>query len=185
MIESKGSQITDPLLTDKAKGPDRLNDLQINYARELIDNIHKLKSTPIEKTLPYLKYCCCCCFRKRKPRFDFALKRAIRRKLDIKVPKSDQLIEEDPFLLLGYGINSYFAVMKQLMIMVGLISLVTVPLMHIFSGQQALIKYPDYNYNQYTLGNIGGSGVSCVQATFESEKTALKLDCPWGTNINL
>lgn len=91
MLESKGSQVTDPLLSEEPKqvGPDRLNDLQINYARELIDNIHKLKSTPIEKTLPYLKYTCCCCFRKRKPRFDFALKRAIRRKLDIKVPKSD------------------------------------------------------------------------------------------------
>lgn len=71
------------------------------------------------------------------------------------------------------------------MIMVGLISLVTVPLMQIFSNEQALMKFPDYSNNQYTLGNIGGSSVSCVQATFESEKTALKLDCPWGTNVNL
>ena len=46
--------------------------------------------------------------KKRKKSFEGALKRAIRRKLELTVPKSDLLVEEDPFLLLGYGMNSYF-----------------------------------------------------------------------------
>ena len=150
IVDTKSSQITDPLLEATIasnRSPPRLNELQINYAHELIDQIHKLKGTPIEKTWPFLQYMCCCCFKKRKPRFDYALKRAIRNKLDIKVNKSDELIEEDPFLLLGYGINSYFAVMKQLMIMFGLISLVTIPLMSIFANEKALEKFPSYVFN--------------------------------------
>ena len=90
-----------------------------------------------------------------------ALKRAIRRKLEITVPKSDQRIEDDPFLLLGYGMNSYFEVMVQLMIMVGLISLVTIPLMMTLSSFGALEQFPGYNFNQFTLGNIGGSDIFC------------------------
>jgi hypothetical protein len=87
-----------------------LNGEQINYALELIEKSHKMKTTPIRKTWPCLKYVCCC-IKNKKPNFNLALKRAIRRKLEISVPKNDLLIEEDPFLLLGYGMNSYLQVM--------------------------------------------------------------------------
>ena len=114
-----------------------------------------------------------------------ALKRAIRRKLEITVPKSDQRIEDDPFLLLGYGMNSYFEVMVQLMIMVGLISLVTIPLMMTLSSFGALEQFPGYNFNQYTLGNIGGSDIFCSQSVFNTQETAMQLECPVGTTIDL
>ena len=90
-----------------------------------------------------------------------ALKRAIRRKLEITVPKSDQRIEDDPFLLLGYGMNSYFEIMVQLMIMVGLVSLVTIPLQLKFASFSALENYAGYDWNQFTLGNMGGADVFC------------------------
>jgi len=41
------------------------------------------------------------------------LKRALRRKLELKMPSSD--IEKNPFLLLGYGMESYFEIMKSLL----------------------------------------------------------------------
>jgi len=31
-------------------------------------------------------------------------------KLDMKIPKSDIALDEDPFLQVGYGINAYFDV---------------------------------------------------------------------------
>ena len=126
----------------------------------MIEKSHKLKSTPIKKTWPFLKYICCCIGNK-KPNFNYALKRAIRRKLELSVPKSDIQIEEDPFLLLGYGMNSYLQVMVELMCLSGLISIVTIPLMSTFAGYGALKNFAGYDWNQYTLGNIGGADSWC------------------------
>ena len=106
-----------------------------------------MKKTPWRVTWPFIKFFCCCCLPKRKKSFNLALKRAIRRKLELQVPKSDQRIEDDPFLLLGYGMNSYFQIMVELMIMVGLISLVTIPLMMTLSSFGALEQFPGYDMN--------------------------------------
>ena len=114
----------------------------------------------MKKTWPFLKYICCCIGNK-KPNFNYALKRAIRRKLELSVPKSDIQIEEDPFLLLGYGMNSYLQVMVELMCLSGLISIVTIPLMMTFAGYGALENFAGYDWNQYTLGNIGGADSWC------------------------
>lgn len=83
---------------------------------------------------PFLNYTCCCFMKKRKRTFKLGLKRALRKKLDLKVPKSDLMIEEDPFLLLGYGMNSYFQVMVELLVMCSLICLVAIPLMMVYAS---------------------------------------------------
>ena len=49
--------------------------------------------------------------RKRKKNFDFALKRSLRKRLVLKISKVDQQLEDDPYLALGFGFNSYFEVM--------------------------------------------------------------------------
>ena len=99
-----------PLVEKKVNPP--INAEQINYALELLEKRHPLKTTPWRVTLPFIKYLCFCCMKPRKKTFNGALKRAIRRKLELSVPKSDMMIEEDPFLLLGYGMNSYFEIMR-------------------------------------------------------------------------
>ena len=38
------------------------------------------------------------------------LKSALRRKLEMNVPKSDMRFLDDPYLRLGYGMHSYFLV---------------------------------------------------------------------------
>lgn len=35
--------------------------MQIEYALELIDELHPLEKTPLHKVYPSLKYLCCCC----------------------------------------------------------------------------------------------------------------------------
>ena len=58
--------------------------------------------------------------------------------MDLRVSKSDQLIEEDPYLLLGYGMNSYFQIMLNLMCMMLIASLFAVPMMMRFAEFDAL-----------------------------------------------
>lgn len=100
-------------------------------------------------------------------------------------PKAELRAEEDPFLLLGYGMNSYLTIMLELTVLTFLISLVTIPLMLTFSTFNALSDFPGYSWNQYTLGNIGGSNAYCTQSTFMSQNSAMSLDCPNGSVINL
>lgn len=81
------------------------------------------------------------------------------------MPKSDKLIEEDPFLLLGFGVNSYFDVMLALMKMNILITIFVLPLFYCYSHNPQMAMLGDspvkYDINKYTLGNLGGSHVKC------------------------
>jgi len=121
---------------------------------------------------PFIQTLFGCCLPKQKRKFKLGLKRAIRNKLDIKVPKSDLLLEKDPYLLLGYGMNSYFEIMVELMIMCGLICLVTIPLMYVYStgGQFE-------GLNAYTLGNLGGAEAVCGQVPFNVAGSKITLAC--------
>ena len=47
------------------------------------------------------------------------------------------------------------------MIMVGLVSVVTIPLQLKFASFSALENYAGYDMNQYTLGNMGGADAYC------------------------
>ena len=89
----------------------KLTDEQINFARLQISKRHKLQKTPVEVTWPFLKFICCCLLKRRKPNFQNRLKKSLRQKLDFHYPKSEIRAEEDPFLLLGYGMNSYLTIM--------------------------------------------------------------------------
>ena len=75
------------------------------------------------------------------------LKGALRRKLDMTIPKSDLRIEEDPYLQLGYGMNAYFQIVLQLMCMVFCIMCVTVPMMLMYASYDGLVQQPGYSFN--------------------------------------
>ena len=85
-----------------------LNSSQINYARYLIEKSNALRDTPMRQVWPCAQYCCCCCLSKKRRSFKQGLKRSLRLKLSVPNLKSDAILENDPYLLLGYGINSYF-----------------------------------------------------------------------------
>ena len=51
-------------------------------------------------------------FRKnKKPNFVHSLREAILKEMNLPMPENDKELVEDPFLLLGYGINSFFDLM--------------------------------------------------------------------------
>ena len=52
------------------------------------------------KALPYLEVVFCC-KRRQKKDFRYALRKSLLNKMDIKMPKTDVKLEEDPFLRLG------------------------------------------------------------------------------------
>ena len=56
----------------------------------------------------------------------------------MKFRRSEQQIEDNPFMLLGYGLNSYFAVVVQMMVMMGLVMLISLPLMMIYASYDDL-----------------------------------------------
>jgi len=127
-----------------------------------IDDLHPLRDrVHYFHILPCLKIC----KRKQKPNFDFQLRSVLLDEMDIKMPKSDRIIEEDPFLLLGFGVNSYFDIMLELMKMNLMITLFLVPMYYCYShNHQLALKAgsgPKYNLLQYSLGNMGGSHVKC------------------------
>lgn len=57
------------------------------------------------KALPYLRYFTCC-LKKPKKDFRLALRKALLKKMDLRMPKSDIQLEEDPFLRLGTSFSS-------------------------------------------------------------------------------
>jgi hypothetical protein len=65
-----------------------------------IDKNHPLSRIPLTKALPYLRFVTCC-LRKNKPDFRLALRKSLLKKMDLKMPKSDIQLEEDPYLRLG------------------------------------------------------------------------------------
>ena len=79
--------------------------------------------------------------------------------MKIPMPGNDKEVAEDPFILLGYGINSFFDLMYSLFWMSIFITIFSLPLMIEFSSHDALAKEPRYIFNQFSLGNMGGTSV--------------------------
>ena len=99
---------------------------------------------------------------KKKRSFKRALKKSIRKKLEIPVEKSDIVIDKNPFLLLGYGINSYLGVMLQLLAMMLMISCLAIPLACFFATFSGTKGQVLHYFSQFSFGNLGGSSTYCT-----------------------
>ena len=53
--------------------------------------------------------------------------------MDLKTAKNEKEIDEDPYLLLGYGVNSYFDILASLSIMFACITIFCIPVMYVYS----------------------------------------------------
>ena len=88
---------------------------------------------------PWLKVFPCCLKKKRKLSFKKALKEALINKLDLKSSKSKQMMDENPFLVLGkqnnpivdknlgFGMNEYLNVIKYLLFLMLVLVLLSIP----------------------------------------------------------
>lgn len=71
------------------------------------------------------------------------------REMDIKRPESEDDLLEDPFLYLGYGVNSYFRVMLSFFWMFVMVTLFYIPVFMALSSYSAksLFGLPGYGIN--------------------------------------
>jgi hypothetical protein len=81
-----------------------------------------------------LPFCGICC--PKKDDFKYCFRSALLDELELKKPKSDEMLNENPFLYLGYGVNAYFNVMLNLSKMFAMITLFCIPLYMVYSGNR-------------------------------------------------
>lgn len=87
------------------------------------------------------------------------------------MPENDKEVVEDPFMLLGYGINSFFDLMYSLFWFAIFVTIFMMPMMYQFSSEYSgLSKEPRYLFNQFSLGNMGGTTVACTQHLLQDKK---------------
>jgi hypothetical protein len=72
-----------------------------------------------------------------KTPFKYALKEALLKELGLKPPKNDKMIAQDPFLMLGYGINAFFDLLSSLSTMFLWITIFFIPVFHIYASHGA------------------------------------------------
>lgn len=144
-----------------------------------IRDLHPLRFTAdITQILPFLSYC-----KKRKPIFRSRMRQAILNDMGIKIPESEKEQDDEPFLQLGYGVNSYFDSMKMLGYMFIWISIFCTPLYIAFSsnsmiGMKELVTGFKFKTQQFTLGNMGGTESNCISTRLEQKN--LLLSCSNG-----
>ena len=146
--------------------PDPLTTQQINQCLMDVEDLHPMRrSANLDDILTFLKP-----FRKcrkpRKPDFRYALRKTLLEEMQIRLPKSETQLINEPFLRLGYGVNSYFDIMLSIFYMFTFISVVCIPMFRNYSINEAegmldLQTGFALTLGKFSLGNMGGSNVQC------------------------
>ncbi len=145
-----------------------------------IEDIHPLRQkAKLDHVIPPLQIFRRC--RKPKPDFRHALRKTLLEEMKIKMPKSEAQLIQDPFLILGYGVNAYFDVMKSLAWMFFFITLFCLPLYYMFAfndAQGLKVLNDDWRFQitKWSLGNMGGATVICHNKAIKSRE--FMLACP-------
>lgn len=144
-----------------------------------IEDLHPLRDrAKFDHILPVLSFFRKC--KKKKPDFKHALRKTLLEEMQIKMPKSEGQIIEDPFLILGYGVNAYFDIMLSLVYLCLTVTLFCIPLYWVYSNndQLALHTQAKYTFTQFTLGNMGGADIFCASKRLASK--SITIECPNG-----
>lgn len=131
-----------------------------------------MRKTKLDDILPFLKPFKKCRKAPKKD-FDHALRTTLLKELGLKVPKSELELIEEPFLRLGYGVNSYFDIMLQMVYLFSFISIVCLPIMYCYqtAPSQGMLKFQNgfkLTLGKLSLGNLGGATVQCQTKRIES-----------------
>lgn len=107
---------------------------QKNQALQDIEDMHPMReAVKLDEILKFLKVFRSC-KKKEKPNFKQHFRKALLEELSITIPESELELQREPFLMLGYGINSYFDIMKQIMFMFIFITIVLCPVYYLYSS---------------------------------------------------
>jgi hypothetical protein len=91
----------------------------------------------------------------------YGLKQSLLKELNLKSAKSEAEINENPFLLLGFGVNAYFDILSMLSTMFICITIFSIPIMWCYSRGDGFVDSPTFPISQFMLGNMGASSVIC------------------------
>lgn len=103
--------------------------------------------------------------------------------LGIKIPESEEQLVQDPFLMLGYGVNAYFDIMFSLVIMYTCITIFCLPIFHAYAsnGSEGMSHYAAEGLQSLigvvTLGNLGGSIMVCENVMIIDGTIDLSIKC--------
>ena len=84
------------------------------------------------------------------------------------IPENEVHQDGQPFVIAGYGVNSFFDIMKRLVYMFLVITCICIPMMGIYAGNREKgakqLEKPKAlsPMNSFTLGNMGGSDAKCM-----------------------
>lgn len=100
-----------PLINQSRAKPKKevLTRQQINKCLMDIEDTNPMKqATSIGQVAPILTKC----FKQKNRKKDFSqsLKGVLMKELQVKIPKTEREVNEDPYLMLGYGMNAFFDV---------------------------------------------------------------------------
>ena len=152
---------------------------QINQAIKDVEDMHPLRTrAKFEHIVPSLSIFRRCI--KKKPDFKHSLRQTLLAEMDLKLPKNEHTLMEEPFLILGYGINAYFDIMMSLSIMCLVITAFLLPVYYIY-GTTAEGIVGGSPLNKFTLGNLGGAQALCLQQ--DVNRLSLQMSCPVGNII--
>lgn len=180
----------------------------MEYARELLDELHPIEDTPVCIAFPWLG-CFTMCgvgeYPKRRSNQDGEERHSIdaetnepllskkntviingkevakkQKKKKKNNMKNQQKLEEEPLAQLGFGIIAYVNILWTLIVVFLVFSLMLYPSMRFFHQG---IGYDHVNpelaaYEAGTIGNMGYSSVQCAVMPLDVEK--MSLQCPYG-----
>jgi hypothetical protein len=117
----------------------------------------------------------CCCAKKVKP-FPQSVRFCILSELDLTPPEEDFT---EPYLVLGYGINAYFAILASVSKMFMWLTVFAIPIFYIYQSGRHFSGSKSYPISRFFVGNFGGSSMFCKQTRLAVGKMA--MTCPLGT----
>jgi hypothetical protein len=130
--------------------------------------------------VPQFKWCL---HKMKKPNFKHALRQTLMQDIGLHLSRHEDELIENPFLMLGFGINAYFDMMLQLCEMFFVITLFFIPVIIWYhtNEENALATTsinPIKQLKSYTLGNAGGASTVCAQKKIKSR--SMSIECPAG-----
>lgn len=110
--------------------------------------------------------------------------------LKVPIPENDTDANESPFVMVGYGINAYFEILHSMMNMMIVLTCICLPIYFIY-GQTDNGLWEQHSSMQkfmgrFSMGNMGGSGVSCNHIKLkELELQHMYMTCPGNSVIDV
>ena len=121
-----------------------------------------------------LPVCASCLKGSRSLNYRKNLRKALLEELGLKPPENEQNIQEDPYLILGYGVEAYMDIMISLAKLYAMLTIISIPLILIYIQGSALD-----GSSLATLGNLGSASMFCEQ--YRTGRGPAEIECPANT----